>query len=237
MIDLEQFQRDGFAIADHVLSREQLIDLRRASGELPDDAAVRRRGAERAGAYGVRNLFQLVPAVRELARAPEIRELIEPVLGKECFAVRAILFDKIAPANWKVGWHQDKFIAVRQRIDVDGFGPWSQKAGVWQVIPPVAILKRMVALRIHLDDCLAENGPLRVLPGTHRLGWLDGRVADSLAEIEEVVCEAPAGGVLAMRPLLLHASSPAASPSHRRVIHVEFAADELPGRLQWHERA
>lgn len=38
-----------------------------------------------------------------------------------------------------------------------------------------------------------------------------------------------------MRPLLLHASSPAASPGHRRVLHVEYAAAGLPGGLQWYE--
>ena len=181
-------------------------------------------------------MFELAPCIRDLAVSPAVRALAEPLLGETCFAVRAILFDKIADANWKVGWHQDKFIAVAEKIAAAGFGPWSKRAGVWQVIPPIEVLQGMLTLRIHLDDCDRENGPLRVLPGTHRHGWLDRQVAAWRSRVQEVSCEAARGTVLMMRPLLLHASSRADSPSHRRVIHLEYAAEELPLGLRWHQR-
>jgi ectoine hydroxylase-related dioxygenase (phytanoyl-CoA dioxygenase family) len=139
-------------------------------------------------------------------------------------------------ANWALGWHQDSVIAVAGQRDVSGFLAWGQKAGVWQVQPPPEILAAMVAVRIHLDECGPENGPLRVIPGSHRHGWLDNEIGRWKREVEAVSCLASAGGAVVMCPLILHASSKAISPSHRRVIHIEYASEELPGGLEWHRR-
>jgi ectoine hydroxylase-related dioxygenase (phytanoyl-CoA dioxygenase family) len=186
---------------------------------------------------GIRNLLDAAPAVRDLARSEAVRSVAEAVLGPHCFAVRAILFDKTPSANWKVIWHQDLTIAVRERATVAGFGPWTEKDGVVHVQPPVELLERMLAVRVHLDDCDAENGPVRVLPGSHRVGRLSGDAIDRWRETQPPVdCLAERGAILAFRPLILHASSPARVPAHRRVIHIEFAADELPAPLEWHSR-
>jgi ectoine hydroxylase-related dioxygenase (phytanoyl-CoA dioxygenase family) len=148
--------------------------------------------------------------------------------------VRGILFDKLPEANWKVPWHQDLSIAVRGRVDVAGFGPWSVKAGVPHVQPPLPLLENMLALRLHLDDCDAANGPLRVIPRSHTGGRLSPTAIRAWrSQQAAVACLVPRGGALLMRPLLLHASSPALRPGHRRVIHLEFAAEGLPGGLQW----
>jgi ectoine hydroxylase-related dioxygenase (phytanoyl-CoA dioxygenase family) len=151
--------------------------------------------------------------------------------------VRAILFDKTPATNWKVSWHQDLTIAVKARRSVAGFGPWSEKAGVPHVQPPAAVLQRMVTLRVHLDACGSENGPLQVIPGSHTRGRLSPSDIERVTRDGPIVtCEVEAGGVLAMRPLLVHASSAARRPHHRRVVHLEFAADDLPSGLQWYER-
>jgi ectoine hydroxylase-related dioxygenase (phytanoyl-CoA dioxygenase family) len=185
----------------------------------------------------VRNLLDDSPAVRELATSETVRSVAEAVLGPHCFAVRAILFDKTPRANWKVVWHQDVTIAVRERANVPGFGPWSEKEGVVHVQPPVELLERMLAVRVHLDDCGADNGPVRVLPGSHRVGRLSAEAIDQWREGQAPVdCLAERGSILAFRPLILHASSPAKAPAHRRVVHIEFAADELPAPLDWHSR-
>jgi ectoine hydroxylase-related dioxygenase (phytanoyl-CoA dioxygenase family) len=164
----------------------------------------------------------------------------EAALGLGASAVRGILFDKTPGATWKVVWHQDLTVAVRERREVEGFGPWSEKDGVPHVQPPTALLARMVAVRVHLDDCTTTNGPVRVIPGSHRTGRLSASDVDRWrATAPEVVCTVPRGGVLAFHSLLLHASSPALEPAHRRVIHVEYAGAgwaELPGGLAWHER-
>jgi hypothetical protein len=222
----------GFAVVPEVIDLAGVEDLRLALDRLDEGDAVRRKG----GVYGVRNLLEAAPAVRELARSMALRRLVEPVLGSGAFAVRGILFDKIPTANWKIFWHQDSVIAVKERKEAPGYRGWSQKAGVWQVEPPAAVMAGMLALRVHLDDCGADNGPLRVLLGSHRYGWIDDDLDRWKSGTPEVTCEVPLGGVLAMRPLLLHASAPAVSPAHRRVIHLEYAAGDLPGGLEWYER-
>jgi len=183
---------------------------------------------------GVRNLFQRSASSIALAAHPAVRALPEALLGGHAFVVRAILFDKTADTNWKVPWHQDRTIAVRNRCDHPGFGPWSTKDGVVHVEPPASVLERMVTVRVHIDDCGPDNGPLRVLPGTHRLGRLDApSIEHAKATIPESICTVARGGIIAFAPLLLHASSPALVPEHRRVVHLEFAADPLPEGLDW----
>jgi ectoine hydroxylase-related dioxygenase (phytanoyl-CoA dioxygenase family) len=219
---------DGFAIKENVVSPSQIEALYEATKS--DESRSSKRVA------GKRNLLEL-EAIRMLARSPELRKLIEPILGREYFAVRAILFDKNAATNWKVPFHQDLSIAVRERADVDGFSPWSLKDGVVHVQPPIAILESMLTLRVHLDDCSATNGALRVLPGSHCKGRFDAAaIARERNVIGEQICVVRAGGVLLMRPLLLHASSCATSPARRRVVHIEYAACDLPDPLQWHQR-
>ena len=144
------------------------------------------------------------------------------------------MFDKTEGANWKVPWHQDVTIAVCNKIEADGFGPWSTKAGVLHVQPPAEILERMISVRLHLDDCPAENGALRVLAGSHLDGKVSERMIQQVAERPDAVtCTMKRGGALIMRPLLIHASSASTIPGHRRVIHFDYAAAELPVGMGW----
>lgn len=184
--------------------------------------------------YSRRNILSDSAPLRDWATSPLVRSLVESILGPGARAVRGLLFDKVPQANWGVPWHQDLNIAVADRVDVAGFGPWTVKAGVPHVIPPADVLESMMTLRLHLDDCLAENGPLRVIPGGHRHGVVKGTDLSALAELAPtMLCEVPRGGLLLMRPLLPHSSSRAESPAHRRVLHVEYAAGPLPGGLRW----
>ncbi len=228
----DQIERLGCAVVERVLDEPLVHGLTSAIEALDEGEAVRRKR----GIYGVRNLLEVCPAVRELAASEAIRRLVCPVLGESSFAVRAIFFDKIAGANWSLGWHQDNVIAVRDRHDVEGFAAWSEKASVWQVQPPVEILARMLAIRVHLDDCPVDNGALRVLPGSHRHGWLDDEIDDWKANIPEFICDVKATDIVAMCPVLLHASAKSSQPRHRRVIHIEYAAEDLPGPLAWHDQ-
>jgi ectoine hydroxylase-related dioxygenase (phytanoyl-CoA dioxygenase family) len=183
--------------------------------------------------FAVRNLLDL-PEIAKLAESARVRQLAEEVLGEKAFAVRGILFDKIPEANWKVPWHQDVTIAVRAREDVEGFGPWSTKAGILHVQPPAQVLERMISIRLHLDVCDESNGALHVIPGSHRVGRIaEAEIPAILAKTRACTCTVGRGGALLMRPLLLHSSSPSQTPAHRRVIHLDFACEGLPFPLKW----
>ncbi len=226
------FRRDGYSICDEVLSTDEVMELRQAIAAIPKGDEVRRKR----DVYGVRNLLEICPAVRFLAGQPHVRQFVVPILGPGAFAVRAIFFDKVAGANWSLFFHQDNVIAVSRRIEIAGYVGWSQKAGVWQVQPPAEVLANMVAVRVHLDNSTAANGPLRVLPGSHRVGWIQDELDDWKTRVPEVVCTVPCGGVVTMCPLTLHASARSETGVHRRVIHIEFAANELPDGLDWNTR-
>jgi ectoine hydroxylase-related dioxygenase (phytanoyl-CoA dioxygenase family) len=136
------------------------------------------------------------------------------------------LFDKSVASNWLVAWHQDTALPLRSRIDHPNWGPWSVKGSVLHAIAPASALCQIIALRVHLDDSTHANGPLRVLPGSHTRGVLGSEEIKKLAgSVNAIECVTPAGGVVAMRPLTVHASSKAHGTSPRRVLHIEYAAD------------
>ncbi|MEZ6072169.1 MAG: phytanoyl-CoA dioxygenase family protein [Pirellulales bacterium] len=228
----DQITHDGYAIVENVISTDAIERLRAAISALPEGDEVRRR----TNVYGVRNLLDVSTDVRKLAASPELRALVEPLLGPESFAVRATFFDKVPDANWKLRYHQDRVIAVKKRVDTSGYTAWAIKAGVQQVRPPEGVLLRMLALRVHLDDCNANNGPLRLLAGSHHQCWSRDEIPECKTHYREVTCEVATGGVLAMRPLVLHASTSSEVPEHRRVIHIEYANADLPGELEWQHR-
>ena len=216
-------QRDGFEIIDGVLDQSTINELRVAVGELP-----------RFHRGGKRNLLSDSEACAVLASSVAIKQIANRLMLAEPIPVRALFFDKTPAANWRVPWHQDTAIAVAERIETPDFTGWSVKDGVPHVHPPTEILESMVALRIHLDDCGNDNGPLRVIPGSHREGRLTAEQIEAWKQrVPEVACCSRSGGVLAMRPLLLHASSPARLVSHRRIIHIEYADGRLPNGLRW----
>ena len=207
----------GYAVAPGVLTRSEADQL---AGELAKSDLPRSRA-------GARHVLSH-PAVADVARHPRMLEIAQDVLGLNAFPFRATLFDKSRTANWLVVWHQDTALPLTQRGEAAGWGPWSVKDGVHYAHAPREALERVLALRLHLDDSTSENGPLRVMPGTHGLGVLTDEELHELSTKREAVdCLLPTGGVLAMRPLLVHASSKSVSPQPRRVLHVEYGDSAL----------
>ena len=232
--------KDGFAIVARVLDRGLIEELIEAVDRIESTANSSASGVltRDGGVYGARDLLARDPIFRELAHRPEIRRLVEPILGDDAFVVRGLLFDKTPELNWNLPWHQDLTIAVRARCDLPGFGPWTLKEGVPHAHAPSELLGRMLTIRLHLDDCGAGSGPMRVLPGSHAFGRLSpGETAAWIARQGDRsrLCVVPAGGAVLMRPLLLHGSIAATETGRRRTIHLEFAAERLPGGLEWRE--
>lgn len=210
----------GFAVIPQCLSDETVSDLCAHFGDKQESR---------------RNLLS-DPIVRELAASKSVRQFAEAVLGPRCFAARGIFFNKTEQANWKVPWHQDLTIAVRERRNVRGFGPWTVKEGSFHVQPPTEILRQMIAIRLHIDESQLDNGPLRVIPRSHAQGRLSAEQIADWDKGESVTCTVSRGGALVMRPLILHASTACLSAKPRRVIHLEFALGDLPHGLEWCDR-
>jgi hypothetical protein len=258
-MSVQQFEDQGFTTLNNVVNdevvRDLIVDLPTASdpqtdssshaGDLGgDDARLGgispppqrnlRYKKRRNQVYGMRDLLHMMPSVQDLLASITIQAILEPILG-EPHLIRGLFFDKLPEANWGVDWHQDLTIAVRNRIDLAGFSAWSIKSGIPHVIPPTEILERILILRIHLDQADALNGALQVIPGSHRYGRLTDAEIDNWAQSSTpVICSAPQGSVLLMRPLLLHSSSASVNPRHRRILHIEFSPDRLPGGLEWY---
>ena len=214
-------QKEGAQLFKAALSLAQLSELERALADQPRDHA------------GVR-----------LSGIPELRPILSPtgpvgnvagsVLGPECLPVRAILFDKNVDQNWSLGWHQDRTIAVRQRIDIDGFGPWSVKSGMVHVEPPFDLLASMVTVRVHLDAVPETNAPLLIAPvRISAAEFRQRRFPEVVRQCGIITCVAAAGDIWLYATPILHASDAASQPLHRRVLQIDYAVGQLPGGLEW----
>jgi hypothetical protein len=164
------------------------------------------------------------PPISLLAQSEPLRGMAQSILGNSAFPFRATLFDKSFESNWLVVWHQDTALPLRRRQDATGWGPWSSKDGIIYAHAPKKALSQVVALRFHLDDCSTHNGPLKVLPESHKEGVLSDQDIEAFCtRIKAVDCVVPRGGILAMSPLLIHSSSKSLE-GNRRVLHIEYAA-------------
>lgn len=213
----QPIQEHGFAIIPGILEPKDVAGLLDELGRvnLPRSRA------------GVRHAMRL-PTVAAVAQDERLMGIARETLGGKAFPFRATLFDKSPTANWLVVWHQDTALPLQQRREAPGWGPWSVKDGVIYSHAPDNALRQVLALRVHLDDSTAKNGPLRVLPGTHMLDVLTDKMLHALStQITAVDCIVRRGGVLAMRPLIVHASSKSQVENPRRVLHIEYAASPV----------
>jgi ectoine hydroxylase-related dioxygenase (phytanoyl-CoA dioxygenase family) len=210
----QRIDADGFAVIAGVLGYREMDILKGAMEKTPPHRS-------RAGA---RHMLGNA-SVAALASDPRLLEIARQVLGAEARPFRATLFDKSPTSNWLVVWHQDTALPLLERHEVLGWGPWSVKEGVIYAHAPATALQQILALRVHLDESSDRNGPLRVLPGTHLMGVLTYDAIEQLtSQIAAVDCLVAAGGVVAMRPLIVHASSKSLIETPRRVLHIEYAA-------------
>jgi len=221
-MSLEAFRTDGFALVPGVLAADECRLLAEGLGT---------RSA------GTRCLLQNAWCA-ELASRLRAHTGLTTLIPADHVAVQCTLFEKSAEQNWLVPVHQDLSIPVAERVAAPGLSGWSEKEGMIFVQAPVAILEQLVAVRLHLDRCGPDDGPLRLIPGTHRQGCLEPELAVSVRQARgESSCEAESGDALVMRPLLLHASSKSrgSSTSRRRVLHFVFAPRQLTHGLRWQQ--
>ena len=230
---VEAVARDGCAVLPGVLSRQEAEEAARDLGAAllatQEEAPLR---SEAGPVYAARNVLSVWPETGTIWRRPGLLEVLRGVLGEGFGLVRVLFFDKPPGQTWALGWHKDLTIAVRDNgIPSRRLTKPTRKAGVPHVEAPLEVLERMLTARLHLDDATEENGPLKVIPGSHRTGR-----KLVLGDVAPRTILARAGDVLLMRPMLAHASnrSHPETTQHRRILHLEFAADAtLPDGYAW----
>lgn len=163
-----------------------------------------------------------VPLIRELANDKRLITILEECTGKTLIPFKATLFEKTGKSNWLVAFHQDTALPVEKFIELNGWGPMSVKEGIIFAHAPTRALAKIIALRIHLDASEYTNGPLRIIPGSHQKRLGDAEMKSWLVK-DPFTCTVEKGGVIAMSPLILHASSKSIDDKPRRVLHIEYA--------------
>lgn len=222
-----KLEKNGYAVLNDIYTRKEIRDI----GKVLHNYF--HRSEEHT--FGKRTLLKDIPQLKEVLLNQNILDIVN-VLDSNAFLTKAIYFDKPDVKNWYVIWHQDLPINVTERTDTEGFYGWTNKNGINSVCPPEEILKSIFTIRVHLDTTNAQNGALKVIPGSHTKRFSDEEREAITQGVNPTIIEVGEGGVQLMRPLLLHASSKTQNQKRRRVIHLEFCSRELPGKLDWLER-
>lgn len=228
---LSQFDKDGFVVLNEVFNDKEVTAIIHAIDTADHSNPTFRKTAD---LFAIRQFLKEIPAVQSLVLTDRLNTLIEALFGAGYFVVKSIYFDKPEQSNWFVAYHQDLTISVDKKTAAPGFGPWTVKHNQYAVQPPLDILERNFTIRIHLDDTNKNNGALKVVPGSHAKGIYRPETIDWSVETESI-CEVPQGGIMIMRPLLLHASGRTTNRARRRVIHIEFSNTLLPQGMNWSE--
>jgi ectoine hydroxylase-related dioxygenase (phytanoyl-CoA dioxygenase family) len=225
-------EKNGFAILEHIYIEAEIQQLLSIIENVDTTADTFRKSEN---LFAIRQFLKEIPESFEILLNSRLKEVINEVFGNGYFAVKSIYFDKPAESNWFVAYHQDLTISVDKKQDQAGYGPWTVKQNQFAVQPPLDVLENIFTLRIHLDDTNEHNGALKVIPGSNNKQIYRPETIDWNTETE-TTCLVPKGGIMIMKPLLLHSSGRTTNNQRRRVIHIEFSNKELPDGLQWSER-
>jgi ectoine hydroxylase-related dioxygenase (phytanoyl-CoA dioxygenase family) len=227
-----EIAENGFTTVDNIYSDWEIEQILTTIDQADNDKETFRKSAD---LFAIRQFLNEIPAVKNLVFNDRLKNIIRQLFGDNYFVVKSIYFDKPATSNWYVAYHQDLTISVDKKIELEKFGPWTKKQNQFAVQPPVDILENIYTIRIHLDNTDENNGALRVIPKSHLKEIYRPETIDWKIETE-TTCSVRKGGIMIMKPLLLHSSSRTTNNKKRRVIHIEFSNRELPTELNWAER-
>ncbi|QHS56777.1 phytanoyl-CoA dioxygenase family protein [Mucilaginibacter sp. 14171R-50] len=223
---------NGFTVIEAVYTQEEIEAILAEIAKADTDKNTFRKTDD---LFAIRQFLKELPAVNNIIFNTKLTAIIDELFGDDYFAVKSIYFDKPEKSNWFVAWHQDLTISVNKKADLPGYGPWTVKQNQFAVQPPLNILQNNFTIRIHLDDTDEGNGALKVIPGSHLKGVYRPETIDWNSETEQT-CNVKAGGIMIMKPLLLHASNRTTNNKPRKVIHIEFSKANLPDQIEWSER-
>lgn len=227
-----QLDPGGAQLFPAAFAPNQILALENALEALPADRPGTRLHPPRYGEGQRPEAGEEIPGLVDLVQPATA--IAASFLGSSTRPVRATLFDKSSMRNWALGWHQDRTIAVRARIETPGFAGWTVKDGIHHVEPPFEILAQMLTVRVHLDTVDEDNAPLRVVPGSQHRGRVTHfDIHGAAPRLREIVCLADRGDLWLYAALIFHASARATKPDRRRVLQLLYAAENLPGKLEW----
>lgn len=158
-IQVDKYNRDGYILIDNVLSADEIRMLRsevkyeaRATGE----RVVLEKGSNIVRSiYGVHFSNRLFD---EAARQERIVEPVKKILKNDVYVYQSKVNLKGAFDGDVWDWHQDYIY-------------WHKEDGM-----PAS---KVLTVAVFLDEVTEFNGPLMLIPGSHRHGVLSGRVLDT----------------------------------------------------------
>lgn len=225
-------QENGFTVIGNIFSDDEIQRISEAIQNIDTSKETFRKSED---LFAIRQFLKEIPDIHDLIFNENMKTVIHTIFGHNYFVVKSIYFDKPEKSNWYVAYHQDLTISVDKKLELENFGPWTTKQNQFAVQPPLDILENIYTIRIHLDDTDENNGALKVVPGSHAEGSYRPETIDWTIETEEI-CNIEKGGIMIMKPLLLHGSNRTTNGKKRRVIHIEFSDRELPDGLNWSEK-
>ncbi|MFY1047318.1 phytanoyl-CoA dioxygenase family protein [Chryseobacterium sp. GP-SGM7] len=223
---------NGFTVINSIFSANEIEKISEVIQNIDTSKETFRKSED---LFAIRQFLKEIPEVKDLIFNENLKTIIKEIFGENYFTVKSIYFDKPEKSNWYVAYHQDLTISVDKKVELENFAPWTTKQNQFAVQPPLDILENIFTIRIHLDDTDENNGALKVVPKSHAKGIYRPETIDWNVETEKI-CNVEKGGIMIMKPLLLHGSNRTTNGKKRRVIHIEFSDKELPKELNWSER-
>ena len=231
-VNQNQIAINGFTIIENIYTANEVEKILQAINQADTSGQAFRKSAN---VFAVRQFLKEIPATKNLLFNDKLNTVVNQIFGSNYFVVKSIYFDKPEQSNWFVAYHQDLTISVNKKASLVNYGPWTVKQNQFSVQPPLDILENIFTVRIHLDDTDENNGALKVIPKSHVKNIYRPETIDWKKETE-TICQVKRGGIMIMKPLLLHASNRTTNNSKRRVIHIEFSNKNLPAEINWAER-
>ena len=229
---IDAFWRDGYLLVENAVTSEQLSRLRATfldwveeSRAHPDDYGTTMDGrarfdlepghsAEAPALRRVQSPEEVSDAYLDVMRGARTVDIVADLLGPNLKFHHGKVNSKQPGAATKVKFHQDFPFQPMTNDD-------------------------LITALLFVDEVTLENGPLEVVPGTHKgplhslwhNGIFTGAVADEVYEAHKnriVKCTGPAGAVCLMHSSLLHGSAPNLSVQPRTLyISTYYAEDAI----------